>query len=163
MAMDERVLTPEGRAALVDELTHELERGPQPTPTPDPGDEPMGTLLRLLPGGKLEIVEHTPRPDGMSPRVASPTPVPAARPRPVTPADYAHWQDYAVCVEDPKATNAETPAQTSKALAMCARCPVVAQCREWAESERPHFMGVAGGLVYGDDRSKKSHNQREVA
>lgn len=35
----------------------------------------------------------------------------------------------------------------TKALELCARCPVLDQCRAWAESE-PEFSGVAGGQVF---------------
>ena len=170
--MDERVLTPEGREAVVSELLDErtngraselrdeLQRGPQPECTPDPDDEPIGTLLRLLPGGRLELTEHTPR--GMSPERERPGAVVAVRSVDESDeADPGDWQAAAVCVENPRATDAETPQETSTALAMCGRCTVVAQCRAWADSE-PQFMGVAGGQVYGDSRSKKSQ-AREVA
>lgn len=170
--MDERVLTPEGREALLgelhnertngraNELRDELQRGPQPTQPADPGDEPIGTLLRLLPGGRLELTEHTPR--GTSPRRERPDTVMTIQPvDELDGLDSGDWQAAAVCVEDPRATNAETPQETSTALAMCGRCTVVAQCRAWADSE-PQFMGVAGGRVYGDSRSKKSQ-AREVA
>lgn len=133
--MDERVMTAEGRAALVDELRDELTRGPQPTHTTDLLDEPLATLFDLWP----VTTDDDQAADEIEPGLI----------------DEANWQKHAVCVADPRATNGETPRDIARAQAMCQRCPVLAQCRAWADSERD-FEGVAGGLVYGDSRSKSN-------
>jgi WhiB family redox-sensing transcriptional regulator len=131
--MDERVMTAEGRAALVDELRVELTRGPQPTHTTDLLDEPLATLFDLWPPDDSEATDEAD----------------------LELIDDEDWQKHAVCVADPRATNGETKRDIARAQAMCQRCPVLSQCRAWADSELD-FEGVAGGLVYGDRRSKSN-------
>lgn len=133
--MDERVMTAEGRAALVDELRDELTRGPQPIHTTDLLDEPLATLFDLWPITTDDSTAGDAAELGI--------------------ADDENWQRYAVCTADPRATNGETQRDIARAQAMCQRCPVLAQCRAWADSELD-FEGVAGGLVYGDSRSKSN-------
>ena len=62
------------------------------------------------------------------------------------------WRDEAGCASvDPElffptATGGrELARQEATAKAVCRRCPVIEQCRQWAMSELPH--GIAGGLT----------------
>lgn len=65
------------------------------------------------------------------------------------------WQFYAACAGKDAATMSATrPPLVWEALAICAQCPVVAQCREWAEGET-EYVGVAGGASYTSRRSSR--------
>lgn len=160
--MDERVLTKEGRAALVAELRAERERGPQSV-APADYDPATAALLAVAKSTRVVPEGHvTPRPeraaDGMS--LAQFAAHVAAYALTLTEVDPRRWQDSAVCVLDPAATNAETSGAIARARLMCAACPVRRQCQRWADAD-PHFAGVAGGYLYGDTRAKT--RRQEVA
>lgn len=61
--------------------------------------------------------------------------------------DLDPWQLHAACAGSPEATDQTRPPRVWDALALCAGCPVIEQCRQWAEDE-PDYVGVAGGAVY---------------
>jgi Transcription factor WhiB len=78
------------------------------------------------------------------------------------------WLARAICVGvDPELffpAAEEGPArarQEAAAKAVCARCPVRAQCREWALTELPH--GVAGGLSEDERRAVRAARRGAVA
>ena len=64
------------------------------------------------------------------------------------------WQERSICKGDLRFTSLD-PRDQEEALAICARCPVVAECREWAEGE--DFEGVAGAMLW---RSKGKPGNR---
>ena len=43
----------------------------------------------------------------------------------------------------------------------CRRCPVIAQCKRWADAERG-FVGVAGGGIYSPTSDGKAHKRIEI-
>lgn len=62
------------------------------------------------------------------------------------------WQFHAACTDKDAATMSATrPPLVWEALALCAQCPVIEQCREWAEGEAD-YVGVAGGAAYTSRR-----------
>jgi WhiB family redox-sensing transcriptional regulator len=70
------------------------------------------------------------------------------------------WRDRAACLdEDPElffpiGTTGPALAQIEEAKAVCARCPVLAECRTWAmENPRLAGFGVFGGLSEDDRRA----------
>ena len=75
------------------------------------------------------------------------------------------WRDRAECRhEDPELffpVGATGPAmlQVKQAKAVCHRCPVLAQCRNWA-LETNQESGVWGGLGEDERRSMKRRYQR---
>lgn len=62
------------------------------------------------------------------------------------------WAEEAACVGHPELTDERTKLRARKALAMCRQCPVIEQCRAWAEAEGT-YVGVAGGRVFTERRS----------
>lgn len=62
------------------------------------------------------------------------------------------WADRAACAGHPELTDERTKLRARKALELCRRCPVVEQCRAWADAEGT-YVGVAGGRVYTERRS----------
>ena len=71
------------------------------------------------------------------------------------------WRDQAVCTAvDPElffptaVGGRELARQEAAAKAVCARCPVLAQCRAWAMAALPH--GVAGGLSEAERRDRRT-------
>lgn len=64
------------------------------------------------------------------------------------------WQFHAACIDSPASMNATRPPLVWDALATCASCPVLEQCRQWAEEERD-YVGIAGGAVYTSRRRNR--------
>lgn len=64
------------------------------------------------------------------------------------------WQFHAACIKDPEKMSATRPPLVWEALALCAQCPVVAQCRQWADEETG-YVGVAGGAAYTSRRRQR--------
>lgn len=62
------------------------------------------------------------------------------------------WSATALCNGRPELTDQRCKRQAERALALCRQCPVMDQCRAWADSER-NYVGVAGGRVYGERRT----------
>ncbi|MFC5066356.1 WhiB family transcriptional regulator, partial [Actinomycetospora atypica] len=61
-------------------------------------------------------------------------------------ADLAHWQQRALCAQtDPDAFFPEQGASTAEAKAVCARCPVTAECLEHVLAHDERF-GVWAGM-----------------
>lgn len=62
------------------------------------------------------------------------------------------WRDDAACKEsDPNLfTGAQLKSRDNRmqALEICSRCPVIQQCREWADEDL-YFQGIAGAQYYG--------------
>lgn len=57
------------------------------------------------------------------------------------------WQRDAACTREPVATFFPTRGQSSApARVVCARCPVLAECRAWALEQGPELQGVWAGL-----------------
>jgi WhiB family redox-sensing transcriptional regulator len=78
------------------------------------------------------------------------------------------WRHQAACRdEDPElffAIGESGPAllQVEEAKAVCRRCPVMQECRQWAlETGQEH--GVSGGLSEGERRRLKRQRARKVA
>ena len=78
------------------------------------------------------------------------------------------WQARAICVgADPELFFPAAdggPAQVEQetaAKAVCANCPVLAECREWALATLPD--GVAGGLTERERRQVRLARRRAVA
>lgn len=66
--------------------------------------------------------------------------------------DALMWADRAACAGHPELTDERTKLRARQALELCRQCPVVEQCRAWADTERT-YVGVAGGRVYTERRS----------
>jgi DNA-binding NarL/FixJ family response regulator len=67
----------------------------------------------------------------------------------------AGWVRRAACAGRPAMF--DNPERTDDALRLCARCPVLAECRVWALTNAVH--GVAGGMTEGS-RAAWRKNQR---
>lgn len=65
------------------------------------------------------------------------------------------WPFHAACADTPQLMDATRPPLVHQALALCATCPVIQQCRTWAEDETD-YVGVAGGALY---TSRHSHRR----
>lgn len=71
-----------------------------------------------------------------------------------------HWQDEAACSPptvmeiDREAFVSFPSPSVAKDLKsrFCDRCPVVAQCRDWAMTDLA-FSGVAGGMLFAGDKA----------
>ena len=77
------------------------------------------------------------------------------------------WRDHGACLdEDPELffpIGATGPAvlQVEEAKAVCAGCPVLAQCRTWAlDNPRLAEFGVFGGLSEDERRSIRRRERR---
>lgn len=57
------------------------------------------------------------------------------------------WQTRAECQGMPELMDSTRPPDVFEGLSLCARCPVRAECRAWAEDETD-YVGIAGGQVY---------------
>lgn len=75
-----------------------------------------------------------------------------ARPDHEPAADPLVWSTRAACAGHPELTDERTKRGARRALELCAGCPVIAQCRAWADSEAT-YVGVAGGRVYVERRT----------
>lgn len=64
------------------------------------------------------------------------------------------WQLHAACGDDPDLMEHTTAPAVFEALAVCAGCPVIAQCKAWVDEELD-YVGVAAGLVYTTRRRGK--------
>lgn len=74
------------------------------------------------------------------------------------------WQFRAACgdpelISDPELMDATRPPRVWDAMAVCKRCPVVAECAEWAEAELS-YEGVAGSKVYTDKSRRRRRSSR---
>lgn len=67
-------------------------------------------------------------------------------------ADPLVWTTRALCAGRPEATDSRTKRRAEAALELCRQCPVLEQCRAWADAEGT-YVGVAGGRVYTERRS----------
>lgn len=82
-------------------------------------------------------------------------------------ADFWDWQLHAACRDtDPKVffhpENERGPARAAReeaALAICATCPVMAECRDFALRTRETY-GVWGGLTENDREEIYAHQRR---
>lgn len=74
------------------------------------------------------------------------------------------WQDRAACKDAPEEDKHAFTSIPRRVVTddlverYCDRCPVVAQCADWAERDRP-FVGVAGGRAWMDHWMKKRKQQ----
>lgn len=69
----------------------------------------------------------------------------------VVETDDVPWQFHAACIDDAAAMNTTRPPKVWDALKVCAGCPVITRCRQWAEEES-EYVGIAGGAVYTSRR-----------
>jgi WhiB family redox-sensing transcriptional regulator len=66
----------------------------------------------------------------------------------MTAAVVVDWRQLAACYgKDPELWHSTDPAETEVAVAVCRRCPVVADCRSWALDTGQEF-GVWGGVLF---------------
>lgn len=76
------------------------------------------------------------------------------------------WQDSALCAQsDPEAWFPEKGGSTKEAKAICWRCPVLAQCREFIlrpENDDVARFGIWAGLSERDRRRLKSRDVSPV-
>jgi WhiB family redox-sensing transcriptional regulator len=71
---------------------------------------------------------------------------------------HGDWQRRAACAGRPAMFDDEQ--RTGEALRLCARCPVLAQCRTWALTTA--VAGVAGGMTEGTRAAwRETHGFRE--
>lgn len=77
--------------------------------------------------------------------------------RAIIASDEQPWQLDATCAGTPELTDATRPPKVWDGLALCARCPVINQCRQWAEDETT-YVGIAGGHVW----TSKHRNRRST-
>ena len=69
---------------------------------------------------------------------------------------YQSWRDQAACNgADTRLFYPEDGGSVRKAMAFCAVCPVVAECRQWA-LEFPEVWGVWGGTSERDRRQPRA-------
>ncbi|HEY6798532.1 MAG TPA: WhiB family transcriptional regulator [Kineosporiaceae bacterium] len=80
------------------------------------------------------------------------------------------WRDRAACLdEDPElffpiGTTGPALAQVEEAKAVCARCPVLTECRTWAlENPRRAEYGVFGGMSDDERRAERRRRRRADA
>ena len=57
------------------------------------------------------------------------------------------WQLRAACAGQPELGDATRPPAVWDGLALCASCPVITECRRWAQTETD-YVGIAGGRVW---------------
>ncbi|GAA5128884.1 WhiB family transcriptional regulator [Haloechinothrix salitolerans] len=70
------------------------------------------------------------------------------------------WVSEALCAQtDPEAFFPEKGGTAEPARRTCARCPVLAQCRDYALTNAEHY-GVWGGLTDNDRRRIRSQGRR---
>lgn len=80
------------------------------------------------------------------------------------------WRDQGLCATHPDpdlwfpvGSSDRYAQQLTEAKAVCARCPVITRCREWALA-RPDEAGVWGGLDEDDRRRiHRRHGRRRKA
>ena len=142
--------------------------GADPGRFPSPAGRPGGPVRVLSPvrrrcGGRGDGTARVGRPGGRGPAVGSAAPVTAAPPERPSPAlrgrRAPHWRDRALCAlplfdaDDWFPPRGPDPGR--KAKAVCAACPVAAECLGYA-LEHGIREGIWGGLSEGDRR----HRQR---
>lgn len=56
------------------------------------------------------------------------------------------------------------PRDCEQAVAICRRCPVLAQCRSWATSMRPadDLLGIFGAMTVGERNAVRSRRQHSL-
>lgn len=64
------------------------------------------------------------------------------------------WQAQAHCQDNPRLIDATRVPEVWDGLRLCADCPVIAQCRAWAEAETD-YVGIAGGRVYTSKHGRR--------
>lgn len=75
-----------------------------------------------------------------------------------TPARQVGWERWAACAGRPAMFDDD--GRTGEAMRLCARCPVLAQCRTWALTTA--VAGVAGGMTEGSRATwRERHGFRE--
>ncbi|PLS24968.1 WhiB family transcriptional regulator [Bifidobacterium imperatoris] len=70
------------------------------------------------------------------------------------------WRHQATCRQyDPELWFSTRPDETKTALAVCRQCPVIDECRQFADHNNRingyPLQGIWGGRRYGTGRSKK--------
>lgn len=90
-------------------------------------------------------------PGGTSTRVFTPT----------------HWMDDASCRQASAALffpqqGRSGVGQMRRAKAVCSRCPVLAQCLEWAVAD-PSLHGILGGMSERERRAVRVSRRREAS
>ena len=73
---------------------------------------------------------------------------------PVTPGAMGPWREKGACVGAPQAWFFPERGESAKpALDLCAKCPVIVECRKWALSV-PEKEGIWGGMTGRQRRGK---------
>ena len=82
----------------------------------------------------------------------------------------ADWRDRAACLDvDPElffpiGNTGPALVQVEQAKAVCARCPVLAECRAWAlDNPKLAEFGVFGGMSEDERRAVARRNRRSRA
>ncbi len=79
-----------------------------------------------------------------------------------------NWLDGARCIEEdpelffPVGTTGPAVEQVERAIAVCAECPVIRECLEWA-LDTAQDAGVWGGLDEEERRNIRRRRRREAA
>jgi len=77
--------------------------------------------------------------------------------------DRPAWQQRALCAQvDPELWFPEKSGSPRGAKAICARCPVITDCREWA-LETGEAFGVLGGLSARERRRMLASTEPDAA
>lgn len=113
--------------------------------------------------GTIGLIEHTDRTARTRTPCADPWPfIPPMPPQPPELRD-------GLCVSHPRGPrmweSTRNPTDRSAALAICAVCPALAPCREWALSLSPFLdrnIGIVGGLLVAD-RDRIRRERRKAA
>lgn len=88
---------------------------------------------------------------------------PVLRLTPVADPRDAVWRDFAACAEaDPEAWFPEKGGSVTQAKAICRRCPVQAQCLEYALATDQRF-GIWGAKSERERRRIKQQRERDAA
>lgn len=75
------------------------------------------------------------------------------------------WQEHAACAGAPDPEVFFRDDDPADAFAVCARCPVTAECADWATRQPwPGFTGIAGGRLWvrGQPPSRAQLNRRHA-
>lgn len=131
-------------------------------------DERYGTLHdEILASKPASPASSSPSVDVVSSEVVPAAPAPRpARPATTRPRSIGRpmsWVQEAACAGQPGIADHTSGPKVQKALALCAGCPVIAECSAWADTQFPYFDGVAGGRIIQPRARKSISSSRSAA